>query len=448
MARTTPFGREIRRAHFNFAPSYTPLNHGSFGAFPSSVREYQRRRQDETEAKPDTFLRFTYPRLLREAREAVAPLLGAETNEVVFVPNALTAINTVLRNLTYEEGDVILHFSTIYDGCLKTIQSLEETTEARAYCIELTYPAEDDEIVHSFRTAILRILSQGGTARLALFDTVISFPGVRFPWESLVSVCKEYNILSCIDGAHGIGHIDLRHVPDVGPDFFITNCYKWLMVPRGCTVLYVPYRNQARIKTTYPTSEGYLPRAQRGALSSESYFVNLFERVSTVDVTPYLCVVEALRFRDQVCGGEARVRNYSQDVAREGGKLMAAVLGTEVLENRTGTLRGCCFANVRLPLEVADTQHEGGREGKVPAEDAKAVADWITRTSVDEFDTFIATRYYAGAFWVRISGQIYLERADFEWAATVLLELCSRVTQQKAHYDIADVERDDFLLIR
>jgi selenocysteine lyase/cysteine desulfurase len=32
--------------------------------------------------------------------------------------------------------------------------------------------------------------------------------------------------LSLIDGAHGLGHIDLSHLGEVGPDFFTSNCYK------------------------------------------------------------------------------------------------------------------------------------------------------------------------------------------------------------------------------
>ncbi|KAI0839809.1 aminotransferase family protein-like protein [Hypoxylon sp. FL0890] len=422
-----PFGREMRQAHFNFASSYTPLNHGSFGSSPSCVREYQRRLEDEAEAKPDTFIRFTYPRLLQEAREAVSPLLGAETDEVVFVPNALTAINTVLRNLAYRDGEIILYFSTIYDACLKTIQSLEETAAVRGHSIELVYPVEDEEIVDRFRKAILEIQSQGMSIKLAMFDTVLTFPGVRFPWEHLVRICRKHGILSCIDGAHGIGHLDLRHLPQVEPDFFISNCYKWLMVPRGCAVLYVPYRNQPLIRTTYPTAEGFEPETQRDLLSQKSYFVSLFEKVSTIDTTPYICAIEALRFRSQVCGGEERVRDYCINMAREGGELMAAIMGTEVLENKTGTLRNCCFTNVRLPLEVTQVPQDEEHTGKVPAAEAKAVADWITITSVEEFDTFIATRYYASAFWTRLSSQIYLDRRDFEWAANVLLDLCGRV---------------------
>lgn len=56
-----PFGKAMREAHFSFATSYVPLNHGSFGTFPNSVRDHRRKIQSETEARPDTFIRFTYP---------------------------------------------------------------------------------------------------------------------------------------------------------------------------------------------------------------------------------------------------------------------------------------------------------------------------------------------------------------------------------------------------
>ncbi|KAI0407206.1 aminotransferase family protein-like protein [Xylaria palmicola] len=424
------FGKRMREAHFgSFAASYVPLNHGSFGAFPDTVRDYQRHLQGETEARPDTFIRFTYPELRLQARQAVSPLLGADAEEVVFVPNALTGINTVLRNLIYVDGDVILYFSTIYGGCLKTLRSLEETTPVRGYCIELIYPIEDDDILRRVRAALLAIRQQGRRVVLAMFDTVLTFPGVRFPWESLVQLYKQEGVMTCIDAAHGIGHIDLTHLARVGPDFVISNCYKWFMVPRGCAILYVPRRNQTLIKTSYPTDGRYLPEADRKGIPPAKYFGSLFEHVSTIDTSPYLCVLEAVKFRNEICGGEEKVRAYCIGLAKQGGELMATLMGTEVLGNKAGTLGECCFTNVRLPLDVeqeseaANTEERGG----ILHGDAEAVANWITERSVNEFDTFIAVRYYAnGGFWTRLSGQIYLDQADFAWAAGVLLDLCAR----------------------
>jgi hercynylcysteine S-oxide lyase len=224
--KRVPFGRPMRDMHFNFDTAYTPLNHGSYGAFPNVIRERQREIQTLADSKPDTFIRYDLPQLLDKSRAAVAPLLGVPTDEVVFVPNATTAVNTVLRNLLYDPGEVILYFSTIYGACQKTIQYVCETTAAESHCIELQYPLEDDEILHKFRDAVAKIVESGKQVKIAMFDTVLTFPGVRMPWEALVQACKELKVMSLIDGAHGIGHIDLTKMGQVGPDFFTSNCYK------------------------------------------------------------------------------------------------------------------------------------------------------------------------------------------------------------------------------
>lgn len=220
------FGKEMRDEHFNFTIGYRPLNHGSFGSSPRSVVQYQRQLQLDNEAKPDTFLRYTYPKLLLESRAAIAPLIGAHKDEVVFVPNATTGVNTVLRNLEFSEHDVALHFNTIYPSCLKTLQSLGETTPLTTHCIDLQYPVEDEQIVRQFEHAAQLVSTRGSTVKLAIFDAVSTFPGVRFPWESLVIKCKSLGILSFVDGAHGLGHIDLAHLGALKPDFMISNCYK------------------------------------------------------------------------------------------------------------------------------------------------------------------------------------------------------------------------------
>jgi selenocysteine lyase/cysteine desulfurase len=221
------FGHAMKDTRFSFAKNYVPLNHGSFGTFPKSVRARQRELQDLAEARPDTFLRYTYPDLLEKSRSAIAPLLGVPTNEVVFVPNATTAVNTVLRNLLYQKGDVILHFSTVYGACEKTIDCLCETAQVKRVCIAISYPAEDEDIVAKFNSVARNLQNEGRRIRVAMFDTVLTFPGVRFPWEALVEACKNLQILSLIDGAHGIGHIDLTNLGRVDPDFFTSNCYKY-----------------------------------------------------------------------------------------------------------------------------------------------------------------------------------------------------------------------------
>ena len=224
--RELKLGSHLRHQAFLFDPSYRPLNHGSYGAFPKAVRDKQRRIQDQTEGRSDPFIRFTIPKLLRESRVAIAPLLGASVEEVVFMPNATTGINTVLRNLKYEDGDIILYLSTAYGACEKTIMHVCETTAAYAVKVDVNFPIEDDALISMVRETVKRLTAQGRRVRIAMFDTVATFPGVTLPWEGLTVMCRELEVLSLIDGAHGIGHIDLTKLGEVGPDFFTSNCYK------------------------------------------------------------------------------------------------------------------------------------------------------------------------------------------------------------------------------
>ncbi len=170
----------MRQEHFGFAEGYRPLNHGSFGAFPVAVQKFQRQLQSESEAQPDTFIRYTYLKLLEKSRAAIAPLLGADPGEVVVVPYATTGVNTVLRNLSFSDGDVLVCFDAIYGACLKTLQPLSETSPLSIEEIGITYPIGDDEIIRRFRSAVEDLRAQGKRPNLAIFDTVLTFPGVRF----------------------------------------------------------------------------------------------------------------------------------------------------------------------------------------------------------------------------------------------------------------------------
>ena len=349
------------------------------------------------------------------------------------MPNATTGFNTVLRNLDYADGDVIIYFDTIYGACGKTVTYLTETTPVSAKRIDYTYPISDADLCALFEQTITALKSAGKTPKLAVFDTIASLPGVRMPFEQLTAICKSHSVLSCIDAAHGAGHIPLD-LSTLNPDFFVSNCHKWLHVPRGCAVFYVPLRNQHLIRSTLPTSHGFAPRPVEGEPavnnplppSGKSDFVTNFEFVGTLDNSPYLCVPAALAWRRKLRfdgrEGEEAIMAHNQRLAREGGEIVSAALGAgaEIMENDEGTLGNCNFSNVRLPLDFQSIA-----AGDVAT--AQKVGQWIAEVLVQEYKTFIAIIFYKGSWWVRLSGEVYLTKDDFEWAGRTLSEVCERV---------------------
>lgn len=156
-------------------------------------------------------------------------------------------------------------------------------------------------------------------------------------------------------------------------------------------------------------------------VNESSYFVNLFQFVGTMDIGPYLCMEEALKFRREICGGEERILAYCEHISNEGGKKVADMLGTEIMENQDKTLTKCCMANVKLPLQI------GEGSGQVKPSDTFAACAWMAQTLIREHNVFAPPFFHDGFLWIRFSGQIYVEMEDFVAAAVVYQELCRRV---------------------
>ena len=115
-------------------------------------------------------------------------------------------------------------------------------------------------------------------------------------------------------------------------------------------------------------------------------------------------------------------------------------MGTEVLgEGFGGSGMGeCCFANVRLPLVFKednnhdndhsdDNDADGQEKPRLRISDADKIGKWINETAAKELDTYLQIAFHAGALWVRLSGQVYVELGDFKWVGYRLKELYGRV---------------------
>ncbi|KAG9966485.1 PLP-dependent transferase, partial [Aureobasidium melanogenum] len=210
------------------------------------------------------------------------------------------------------------------------------------------------------------------------------------PFERLIEICRNHGVLSCIDDAHGVGqlHLDLSQLD---PDFFVSNCHKWLFIPRGSAVLYVPVRNQHLVRSTLPTGFNFLKKDKAAKINN---FVANFAAVATSDDTPYLCIPAALEWRKRIrCGdktGEEAIISYNRELAEL-------------------TLGDCAMTNVRLPVN--------------PEKCSEEVADALNMTMNREYNIAVNVYYYRQALWVRLSAQIYLELQHFEAAGEALREV-------------------------
>ena len=370
----------------------------------------------------------------------MAKLINAPPQTVVFVNNATEGVNTVLRNLVWNPDgkDVIISFSTIYDACARAEDFLVDYFEGKVavHDVDLEYPLEDEEIIALFKDAVKSIEAEGKRARVCLFDVVSSNPGVLFPWHAMTQACHELGVLSLIDGAQGIGMVPID-ISAVNPDFFVSNCHKWLHVPRGCAVFHVPERNHHLVPTSLATGRGYLPKKTDRVgrtqplpdADGKSHFARNFEWIGTRDDSALFCVKDSIAWRRDVLGGEDRIISYLWDLNKKGIQHVASVLGTEVIDNKQSTLTNCGMGNAGLPIWVGDKGKEKAKDGEavLTTEEAQDAFNWMTKTMFEEYKTHIVIYVRWDRFWTRVSAQVYLDMKDYEFAGRVLKGLCERV---------------------
>ena len=108
------------------------LNHGSFGATPIPVMDKQREIQGLIEREPVKFFIRDYEGFYERAQEALAGVVGAERDDIVFVPNATTGVNTALRAIPLSPGDEILVTNQEYNACRNAVNAIAHSATPTA----------------------------------------------------------------------------------------------------------------------------------------------------------------------------------------------------------------------------------------------------------------------------------------------------------------------------
>src|SRR5437867_9606755 len=127
-------------------PGVTFLNHGGYGATPRPVLAAQQRWRDQMEAEPVRFFAHDLEPALDEARHALGPFVGADPEDLVFVPNATAGINTVLRSLRFAAGDELLTTDHAYAAARNAMEFVAEREGARVVVAPVPFPLQSPRV--------------------------------------------------------------------------------------------------------------------------------------------------------------------------------------------------------------------------------------------------------------------------------------------------------------
>ncbi len=393
-------------------PAVTYLNHGAFGSCPWPVLEQQSEWRARMERHPVQFLDVELEGHLDRARASLGALIHADPDNIAFVPNATTGVNTVLHALAFAPGDEILTTDHEYNACRNAISVVAERAGARVVVAQVALPVRDpDDVVEAI------LAGASDRTRLAVISHITSPTGIVFPIRDIVRRLQERGIDTLVDGAHAPGMVALD-LDELEAAYYTGNAHKWLCTPKGSAFLHVRRDRQSRMRPAVISHGTNSPRVDRSRFRLE------FDWGGTGDPTPYLCIPAAIDFMaGLLSGGWSELLAANRALALEARRKLMAALGTDSVlapEAMIGAL-----AAVDLPANATPS----------PEEPIADVDEGVTypldplRTALFDEDRIEVPVYpwphtpadsQPRRRLLRVSAQIYNEPADYDRLAAAL----------------------------
>lgn len=271
---------------FLLDPEIIFLNHGSFGATPRPVFETYQAWQRKLERQPVRFLaRELLPRL-KEARRILAHTLQAGTDNLVYIPNTTFGVNLVARSLPLQAGDEILTSNHEYGACDNAWAFVAQKTGATYTRRSIPLRLSGEEIASCFLEGITP------QTKIIFLSHITSQTALRMPVEAICQEARGNGILTLVDGAHAPGQI-LLNLPKIGADFYVGNCHKWLMAPKGSAFVYARPEHKEKLD---PLVVGW-GWGENASYTSGSNYIDKLEWLGTNDPAAYLSVPSAIQFQ-------------------------------------------------------------------------------------------------------------------------------------------------------
>ena len=232
----------VIRSHFLLSPNHIHLAGMLLASHPAPVRQALEKHRQGLDENPVNYM-FKHKKQLEDAvYKAAANYLKTAPEQIALTDSTTMGLGLVYNGLVLQEGQEILttehdHYST--HESLRFAASKSNNPLKKILLYDSPETASEKEIINNLKRAITP------KTRVVAVTWVHSGTGVKLPIPAMSQVIAQVNAnralgeraLFCVDGVHGFGIEDFV-VDDLGCDFFIAGCHKWLFGPRGTGIIW------------------------------------------------------------------------------------------------------------------------------------------------------------------------------------------------------------------
>jgi isopenicillin-N epimerase len=245
------------RAQFVLSDEFIHMSAMLISSHPKPVRVAIEEHRRAMDANPVTYLFQKNHLLQEEARAAAGRYLGVHAFDIALTDSTTMGVGLVYNGLRLTPDQEILTTEQDYYVTHEALRLAARRTGAKVRKIPLF-----DRIQGITEGQIVDRITQAITpaTRVVALTWVHSSTGLKLPLRGIANALEQINakreesarVLLCVDGVHGFGVEDVV-LADLGCDFFMAGCHKWLFGPRGTGIVAGTQRGWESVLPTIPS---------------------------------------------------------------------------------------------------------------------------------------------------------------------------------------------------
>ncbi|WP_053958083.1 aminotransferase class V-fold PLP-dependent enzyme [Sulfobacillus thermosulfidooxidans] len=188
--------------------------------------------------------------VVQRTRQVLSQLLGVPSETVAITTNTTQGLHLILNGIRWMPDDEIIVSTDEHASTIIPVFAVQKRFGLTVRLISTNWkePCTSQDLIHQLETLVTPL------TRLIILSHVTWNTGRIRPLDMICRWARNRGIKTLVEGAQGIGHVDVSWLRDGDCDAYAFPGHKWLCGPPGTGALWV---HPSWIEEIWPSQPGY-----------------------------------------------------------------------------------------------------------------------------------------------------------------------------------------------